>query len=72
MKENGVDFYAETVVAFKLYFPTGKIDCRHCRFCRYRDAFGTFRCELTEAHIEKANLDTRHFDCPVQIPDAPF
>ena len=68
----GIDFYAECVVAFKIYFPHGKVDCRHCRFCSYRDAFGTYQCRLTEALIEKKDLDTRHFECPVQIPDAPF
>lgn len=64
---NGVDFYTEGEIRMKVYFPEGQDDCRHCEFCWYSEPFGLFRCRLTNAYIEKAELNRRNDMCPVII-----
>lgn len=70
--DQSVDFYTEGLVKLRIWFPHGRVDCRHCRFCRYRDAFGIFQCSLTDVFIEKAELDNRAQFCPIEIQDTPF
>lgn len=67
-----VDFYAEGIVNMRICFPHGKADCRHCRFCRFRDAFNLYQCSLTDELIEKYQLDERGRECPVELQEAPF
>ncbi len=62
---SGVEFYTEGEIRMTVYFPDGQADCRHCRFCRYSEAFGVYRCNLTEAYIERAELNRRHDMCPI-------
>ena len=62
---SGIEFYTEGEIRMKVYFPEGREDCRHCRFCRYSEAFGLYRCNLTEAYIEKAELGRRSETCPI-------
>lgn len=70
--ETSVDFYSHGVIRMNMCFPNGKVDCRHCRFCRFREPYALFQCILTDEFIEKYDLDTRHPHCPVEIQDAPF
>lgn len=67
-----VDYYAEGVVKMRITFPHGKVDCRHCRFLRFREAIGLYQCLLTDEWVERYNLDARNQCCPVEIPDTPF
>ena len=70
--DQSVEFYAEGLVKMRIVFPHGKVDCRHCRFCRHREAFGVFQCVLTDDYIEKYDLDTRSIHCPVELAETPF
>lgn len=70
--DESVEFYAEGMVKMRICFPHGKVDCRHCRFCRYKDAFNLYQCLLTDEYIEKYQLDSRGTACPVEIQDAIF
>ena len=70
--DQAVDYYAEGMVKLRICFPHGKVDCRHCRFIRYMDAFGLYRCVLTDALVEKHDLDQRNDLCPVELNQTPF
>lgn len=70
--DDAVEFYAHCKIKMNVYFPNGKIDCRHCSFCRHREAFGLFQCSLTDEYIEKVQLDERGNHCPVVIDTTPF
>ena len=71
-RENSVDFYTTGVIRMNIHFPNGMADCRHCRFCRFREAFNTYQCSLTDDFMEKYDLDMRHPNCPVELHDTPF
>lgn len=64
---NGIVSYTEGEIRMKTYLPEGREDCRHCGFCWYLDAFGVYRCRLTDAYIEKAELGQRNEACPIDI-----
>lgn len=68
----GVNWYTEGIARFAVYFPEGNTDCRHCPFCRYNEAFHTYRCLLTEEYIEKYDLDKRNRLCPIEFEETPF
>lgn len=70
--DNSVDFYAEGMVKMRICFPHGKVDCRHCRFIRYRDPLGLYQCALTDELIEKYQLDKQGDMCPVELQETPF
>ena len=70
--DDAVEFYAEGNIHMRVCFPHGKVDCRHCRFIRHREAFGLYQCVLTEELIEKYELDGRHIFCPVVLDETPF
>lgn len=70
--DNAVEFYAVGRINMRICFPHGKVDCRHCRFCRHKEAYGLFQCALTDDYIEKYQLDERHENCPVELDDTPF
>ena len=70
--DNYVDFYTEGMVKMRICFPHGKVDCRHCRFQKYREAIGLFQCALTDELIEKIHIDGRHEHCPIEIQETPF
>jgi hypothetical protein len=70
--DNYVDFYTHGVVRMNVHFPHGKADCRHCRFCRYREPFNLYQCSLTDEYIEKAELEERNQFCPIEIEETPF
>ena len=70
--DDSVDFYTVGLVRMRICFPHGKADCRHCRFLRFREHLGIYQCSLTEEWVEKYELDQRHTNCPVEIPDTPF
>ena len=72
MSDTGADFYAQGTAIFKVYFPEGKVDCRHCTFCRYSEPFNLYRCNLTDAFIEKQDLNRRHINCPIQFDKPEF
>ena len=70
--EHSVEFYAKATLKMPVFFPHGKADCRHCRFCRFRDAFGLYQCSLTDGLVEKYELDGRHMECPIEFEEVPF
>lgn len=70
--DDAVEFYAEGNVNMRICFPHGKTDCRHCRFCRFRDAFNLYQCILTDELIEKYQLDERGRECPVELHETAF
>lgn len=70
--DQSVEFYTEALVKMRIYFPHGRVDCRHCRFCGYREPFNLYQCKLTEAYMEKSELDERNIFCPIEIQEAPF
>ena len=70
--DQSVEFYTKGTVKMPIYFPHGKADCRHCHFCRHREAFDIFQCALTEEYIEKYELDERGINCPVELAETPF
>lgn len=70
--DQSIDFYTEGMVKMRVYFPHGKADCRHCRFCRFREPFNIYQCSLTDVFIEKLDLDTRNPFCPIEIQETPF
>lgn len=70
--DQAVEYYAEGMVKLRICFPHGKADCRHCRFIRFLDALGLYRCALTDALVEKYELDQRNELCPVELQDTPF
>lgn len=70
--DNEVLYYAEGVVHMRICFPHGKADCRHCRFVRFLEPQGLFKCLLTDELIEKYELDQRNEQCPVMLQETPF
>lgn len=70
--DNEVLYYAEGVVHMRICFPHGKADCRHCRFVRFLEPLGLFKCQLTEDLIERCDLDDRPKTCPVILNDEKF
>ena len=70
--DNCVEFYTIGMVKMRLPFPHGKVDCRHCRFLKYREAIGLFQCALTDVLIEKIHIDERNEFCPVELDETPF
>lgn len=70
--DSSVDFYTEGTVKMRVTFPHGIVDCRHCRFLRYREPYGMFQCVLTDEWISKDELDERNQWCPIKIQDTPF
>ena len=72
MSDSGVDFYAEGTAIFKVYFPDGQANCRHCPYCRYSEAFQLYRCNLTDAYIERLDLNRRHVNCPIVFDKTDF
>lgn len=67
-----VTFYSQGTAVFNVFFPDGKADCRHCEYCYYSEPFNIYRCRLTSAYIEKAELNRRNDKCPVQFEDTDF
>ena len=67
--DESVDLYAMGTAVFPVFFPHGKADCRHCRFCRYSEPFALFRCSLTDAYMDKAELNYRHRTVPIQFEE---
>lgn len=69
---NGVSSYAHGVAAVDVYFPDGRVDCKHCPYIRYRGE-PTFTCYCalipTYTAIDRSDLDQRHFECPVVMED---
>lgn len=61
----GVDFYKKGTAVFPVYFPEGKTDCRHCPYLRNVEHLSLHRCSLTDALVERLDLDDRHPTCPV-------
>lgn len=70
--DNAVDYYAEGVVHMRICFPHGKADCRHCRFIRFLEPYGLYKCQLTDELVEKYELDQRNEHCPVILNETPF
>lgn len=64
---DGVRWYTEGIARFAVYFPEGKTNCRNCRFCHAREAFGNFYCRLADVYIQKVELDERHKMCPIEF-----
>ena len=67
-----VEFYAEGQLHMRVAFPHGKVDCRHCRFIRFREPLNLYQCVLTEELIERYELDGRHIFCPISFDETPF
>ena len=61
----GVDFYKKGTAVVPVYFPHGEADCRHCSFLRNVEHISLHKCGLTEALVERVDLDVRHPLCPV-------
>lgn len=70
--DDAVEFYAEGQLHMRVAFPHGKVDCRHCRFIRFREPLNLYQCVLTEELIERYELDGRHIFCPVSFDETPF
>lgn len=66
--DNAVEYYAEGMVKMRICFPHGKADCRHCRFIRFLEPLGIYRCALTDELVERCELDQRNEMCPVELP----
>lgn len=67
-----VDYYAKGTASFPVFFPHGKVDCRHCNFIRYKEPFNIYQCVLTDALVEKNDLTYRHQLCPIEFEESPF
>ena len=65
MQLHGVDFYTKGEARFYVYFPHGKEDCRHCPFLGNVEHINLHKCRLSEALVERCDLDTRHVMCPI-------
>ena len=65
----GVEFYAKGIASFPVYFPHGKEDCRHCPFLGNVEHINLHKCRLTEALVEKYELDQRHPLCPITMDE---
>jgi hypothetical protein len=65
MQVSGVNFYAKGEARFYVYFPHGKVDCRHCPFLGNVEHINLHKCRLTEALVERYELDERHPLCPI-------
>lgn len=65
----GVEYYAKGTASFPVYFPHGKADCRHCPFLGNVEHINLHKCRLTEALVERYELDQRHLTCPITMDD---
>ena len=65
----GVEHYAKGTATFPVYFPHGKADCRHCPFLGNVEHIGLHKCRLTEALVERYELDQRNLLCPITMDD---
>lgn len=70
--KSGIAWYTRATMVFDYAFPEGQADCRHCDFCRYREAFNTYQCALTDEFIDKAALNNRGRACPAVFEETPF
>lgn len=69
MPENYVPFYAEGNLTMRVYFPNGKIDCKHCQFLRERSLRGICQCSLTHDFVDHQDLNGRLATCPITIKE---
>lgn len=65
MPVSGVDYYSKGEARFYVYFAHGKEDCRHCPFLGNVEHINLHKCRLTDALVERYELDTRHQLCPI-------
>ena len=56
----GVDYYKKGTATVPVYFPEGKVDCRHCPYLRNVEHLGLHRCAFTDVLVDKIDLDDRH------------
>ena len=71
-QDSSVTMYAHGTLVYQVHFPHGKADCRHCPYSYYSEPYKLFRCTFTRAYMEYAEMNQRHWECPIQLDDVPF
>ena len=62
---DGVMWYTKAWARIPVFFPEGRIECRHCPFLRYSQDSGLRYCKFINYPIENEELNTQPKFCPV-------